>query len=184
MGDFDTALASLNKCKDMSRHIHNLRLNLDSLICISNIKHRMKNTNEESVAEEKVIFQEALNYAKDLGDKKYELNCIASLGILDGQKQFESFKGMFDQKMSFEQSQLRESRVIDKLRQEESKNIKIESVKEEEDTEENEVIKEVSDESKKQENSKEKEGERSVKKSVKEELPDSDAEEGESHNQE
>lgn len=82
LGDFESALTSLNKCKDMSRHIQNLRLNLDSLICISKIKHRLKN--KDSIAEEKEIFNEALNFAQNLGDKKYELNCIASLGILDG----------------------------------------------------------------------------------------------------
>ena len=128
----------------------------------------MKNSNDESVAEEKEIFQEALNYAKDLGDKKYELNCIASLGILDGQKQFESFKGMFDQKMNSEQSKLRESRVINKLKQQETKNIKIESVDEVENDDE-----EISKESKKQEKTEE----RSKKESVKEDLPESDYEE-------
>lgn len=95
MGDFENALSSLTKCKDMSRHIQNLRLNLDSLICISNIRHKMRTqTDTDSAETEKEIFKEALDYAINLGDKKYELSCIASLGILDGQIAFENFKNI------------------------------------------------------------------------------------------
>lgn len=58
---------------------------------------------------------------------------------------------MFDQKMSLEQSQLRESRVIKKLKEQETKNIKIESVDEVENDDE-EVLTEESKKEEKQEN--------------------------------
>ena len=89
MGDYETALDSLNKCKEMSRHIDNLRLNLDSLICISNIRYKMKNKESKQEAED--LFKEALSYAEQLDDDKYSLNCVASLGILEGERQFEAF---------------------------------------------------------------------------------------------
>lgn len=90
MGDNETALNSLTKCKDMSRHIDNLRLNLDSLICISNIKFRMKNSKNQGAKE---LFKEALSYAEELDDHKYTLNCVASLGILEGERRFNDFLG-------------------------------------------------------------------------------------------
>lgn len=92
MGDYETALTNLTKCKDMSRHINNLRLNLDSLICISNIKFKMKNELNSAVpVDAKDLFNEAMQYAEELDDSKYSLNCIASLGILDGEQKFNKF---------------------------------------------------------------------------------------------
>lgn len=92
MGDYETALINLTKCKDMSRHINNLRLNLDSLICISNIKFKMKNEDiPVDPVDAKDLFHEALEYAEELDDSKYSLNCLASLGILDGEHKFGQF---------------------------------------------------------------------------------------------
>lgn len=76
----------------MSRHINNLRLNLDSLICISNIKFKMKNEDiPVDPVDAKDLFHEALEYAEELDDSKYSLNCLASLGILDGEHKFGQF---------------------------------------------------------------------------------------------
>jgi hypothetical protein len=86
MGDFESGLSNLSKCKEMSSYINNLRLNLDSLICISNIKFKMKNEENSSVhIDAKEIFHEALDFAQQLDDSKYMVNCIASLGILEGE---------------------------------------------------------------------------------------------------
>jgi hypothetical protein len=37
------------------------------------------------------LFKEALTYAEELDDSKYSLNCMASLGILQGEKKFDDF---------------------------------------------------------------------------------------------
>lgn len=39
----------------------------------------------------KEIFHEALDFAQQLDDSKYMVNCIASLGILEGENQFSKF---------------------------------------------------------------------------------------------
>ena len=119
LGKSTDALAHLEKCKEMSRHIKNFRLNLDSLILISRLKYSpsaMSNSlvdpntsqhghdnqhhgadtsqqhNTSTVPKDASdLFQEALDYAKKLGDKKYATSCIASLGILKGTEDFEKF---------------------------------------------------------------------------------------------
>jgi hypothetical protein len=77
----------------MSKHIKNLRLNLDALICISKIKYKSNKGDEEKsqVEDAEQLFNEALGFATKLGDKKYALNCIASLGIMNGSNAFENF---------------------------------------------------------------------------------------------
>ena len=95
IGDTDQAVSYLEKCKDMSRHIKNIRLNLDALICLSRIKCKPLQREESQIngdsKEVGDLFREALDFAKKIGDKKYTTNCIASLGILAGTQKFEEF---------------------------------------------------------------------------------------------
>lgn len=95
LGDTDQAVSYLEKCKDMSRHIKNIRLNLDALICLSRIKCKPVQREESQIQPDSKevgeLFREALDYAKKIGDKKYTTNCIASLGILAGTQKFEEF---------------------------------------------------------------------------------------------
>lgn len=95
IGDIDQAVSYLEKCKDMSRHIKNVRLNLDALICLSRIKCKPSPKEDSQIYGEPKevgdLFKEALDYAKKIGDKKYTTSCIASLGILAGTQKFEEF---------------------------------------------------------------------------------------------
>lgn len=95
LGDTELAVEYLEKCKDMSRHIKNVRLNLDALICLSRIKCKPSQAEDSQVAthpkEVGGLFKEALDFAQKLGDKKYTTSCIASLGILTGTDKFEDF---------------------------------------------------------------------------------------------
>lgn len=95
LSDTDQAMSYLEKCKDMSRHIKNVRLNLDSIICLSRIKCKPTQHENSQIAthpkEVSELFKEALDYAQKLGDKKYTTSCIASLGILSGTDRFEEF---------------------------------------------------------------------------------------------
>lgn len=79
----------------MSRHIKNVRLNLDSIICLSRIKCKPTQHEDSQIAthprEVGELFKEALDFAQKLGDKKYTTSCIASLGILSGTDRFEQF---------------------------------------------------------------------------------------------
>lgn len=94
LGETEEALKHLEKCKEMSRHIKNFRLNLDALICLSRIKCKSSGkeaTKAQDPAEAGQMFKEALDYAQKLGDKKYASNCLASLGILRGADMFDQF---------------------------------------------------------------------------------------------
>jgi len=75
----------------MSQQINNLRLNLDSIICISKIRSK-KNQGSNNSQE---LFEEAFEYAKTLGDHKYAMNCLCNLGIMEGGRDFEEFSGNF-----------------------------------------------------------------------------------------
>lgn len=95
LSDTEQAISHLEKCKDMSRHIKNVRLNLDALICLSRIKCKPAQKEDSQIygdsKEVGDLFMEALDYAKKIGDKKYTTSCIASLGILAGTQKFDEF---------------------------------------------------------------------------------------------
>ena len=76
----------------MSQQINNVRLNLDSIICISKIRSKKQQTqNNESIE----LFEEAFDYAKALGDQKYAMNCLCNLGIMEGGREFDLFAQNF-----------------------------------------------------------------------------------------
>jgi len=91
-GRKDEGLEFLEKCKNMSRQINNLRLNLDSIICISKIRSKKQ---QEQVNDSQELFEEAFDYAKTLGDHKYAMNCLCNLGIMEGGREFEMFATNF-----------------------------------------------------------------------------------------
>lgn len=98
----NAAIESLEKCLEMSRFLKNFRLNLDCLICLSKIKNALAkrektnlNRSDEKEEQEKQIYKEALKFAEKVGDKQYALNCVASIGIMDGERSFNEFAKSF-----------------------------------------------------------------------------------------